>query len=234
MAKTRLTRRTVLVGGLQIDSPNTLFLGSTQVVPHRNTGNNAISVLRVASNVADTQTVTIGARTFEFDRAADGVVAGNIAVTGHANDTPAAATPALVAAINADAACLATAVQISVNEILIYAKAVGAVALATTEQLAGANNVFDAATTHDGAAPAIKQMCHLSRVPVAQEVTLDDMHFVVPFTVGFAIAEVRVTADGTKKAWDGALSWSGRVITLNNAGAADWAATDTVHVVAFE
>ncbi len=45
-----------------------------------------------------------------------------------------------------------------------------------------------------------------------------------------ATAAVR-TAAGVVKAWDGALVVAGNTVTVDNAGAVDWAATDTIDIV---
>lgn len=201
-----------------------------------------IAVLRIASDVADAQTVTIGADVYEFDRAANGVTAGRIAVTGHADDTPTAATPALVSKINASGTEFVKAVQISVNEILIYkAAAVGGAAAdsadttALAETLAGANNAWDTAALRGGRVAGHKAIGFSSRVPNAAEVALGNMHFVFPtFTPTHVIVQVRVTSGGTPKAWVGGVTISGNVVTLDNTGATDWAATDTVTIIAIE
>src|SRR5512139_1621831 len=115
-------------------------------------GSREINVLRVASNVADAQTVTIGNDVYEFDRAANGVTAGRIAVTGHADDTPTNALTKLVAKINAVGTEPVTAVKISANEMLIYSDSPRAYALACAETLAGSNNAWASATMYGGRA----------------------------------------------------------------------------------
>jgi hypothetical protein len=79
----------------------------------------AMNVLRLASNVADAETITIGTEVYEIDTAvAPGVItAGNIRVDCNAGVTPAVAAPAIVAAINANTKLGLTALAISVNEI---------------------------------------------------------------------------------------------------------------------
>ena len=78
----------------------------------------------------------------------NGIAGGStIAVGLVATLTPTAFTPALVADINGRGVEAVTATQISVNEILIEADAVGAVALACSEALTGANNGWPACAT---------------------------------------------------------------------------------------
>lgn len=58
----------------------------------------------------------------------------------------------------------------------------------------------------------------------------------IPFTVGFTPAGVEVkvfSAAGAAKAWDGTFSISGRVVTVNNGGTTDWAATDVLFVTIY-
>jgi hypothetical protein len=199
-------------------------------------GQRAVNVLRVASNVADTETVTIGADVYEFDRAADGVTAGRIAVTGHADDTPTNALTALETKINAKVGVeKVTAVKISANELLIIADEPGAVVLACAETLAGANNAWAAAAMYGGKAVASSKTSTQKRVPNATEVALGNMHFLFDFTPVAAIVLIAPTATpGAYKIWDGVLTISGGRVTINNAGSVDWAATDDVVVIAYE
>src|SRR6185436_14624841 len=82
----------------------------------------AMNVLRLASNVADGETITIGAEVYEIDTAAapGAVTAGNIRVDCNAGVTPTIASASIVAAINANTRLGLTAVGISVNEILVF------------------------------------------------------------------------------------------------------------------
>lgn len=199
-------------------------------------GRCAVNVLRLASNVADAETITIGVDVYEIDTAAapGAITSGNIRVDCSAGVTPTIASAAIVAAINASNHHNLKAVAISVNEILIYTTSgdSSALTLACTETLAGANNAWMAATMTDGQVSTTNFLAMGKRVPTAQEVTIGNMHFVFPWTVGSAMAVVRVTATGVEKAWDGAMTISGQRVTLDNAGATDWAATDTVTVLA--
>ena len=199
----------------------------------RDPGRLAINVLQVALDVADVETVTIGADVYEFDRAVDGVVGGNIAVTAHANDTPAAATDALIDAINASGTEAVTAYDISVNEILIVADAVGAVTLGCTETMGGAANEWAAANMYGGAAAAMRTMCVQTRVPTAQDVTMGNMHFAFDFTPTVVIVQARITATGIDKLWAGGYSLANDVVTVDNTGGTDWAVTDDITVIAF-
>lgn len=197
-------------------------------------GCHAINILYVPANVADTQTVTIGANVYEFDRSANGVTAGRIAVTGHANDTPAAATNALITAINTKGTEKVVAVDIGDTEILLRHKHPGVFAIACTETLAGAGNVWAAATMFGGASAKGRKMALVSRVPTATEVTLDHMQFYFPFTPTHVQVTVRVTASGIPVAWVGGHTISNGLVTVTNEGGVDWAATDTVSVLAVE
>ncbi|MGH9462013.1 MAG: hypothetical protein ACRD1X_12390 [Vicinamibacteria bacterium] len=203
--------------------------------PLQDPGRRAVNVLRVASNVADEETVTIGADVYEFDRAADGVTAGRIAVTGHANDTPAAATNALITAVNASGTELVAAVDIGDNEVLIVADAVGAVVLACAESLGGANNGWASATMYGGAAAALKALSVQRRVPNAAEVALGNMHFAFSFEpVVVALLVYPTATPGEAKAFDGAVSVVGNVATVVDDGAVNLAETDTVVLIVTE
>jgi hypothetical protein len=186
-------------------------------------GRTPFNVLRLAANVADGETVTIGQYTFEFDSNSS-YTAGRIPIVV-GTLTPTAVMPLLVSAINAYTPY--QAVQISVNEMLLVAKddntPIGAVAC--TETMAGANNAWGTATMTAGlpAGALVNQL--QQRAATAQDVSIGFARFWFPFTVAAAFVEVRTSA-GVKRAWDGAVTFSGGVVSLDNAGATDWVAGD--------
>ncbi len=147
--------------------------------------------------------------------------------------TPTDFTPALVADFNALGVEPITMTALSVNEILLTADNIGVVATACTETLAGANNAFNAAAMYGGKAQALTNVSVQQRVPLAQEVTLGNLQFAFGFTPALVIVRVCPTATpGLDKLWDGVPAISGGIVTLDNAGSVDWAATDTVTVIA--
>jgi hypothetical protein len=220
-----------IAGGLQTRDVSTTR-GLDTTVLFNDAGLKAVNVLRVASNVADAETVTIGKDVYEFDRAANGVTAGRIAVTGHADDTPAAATNALITAINTKGTEPVTAIDISDNEVLIAANAVGAVTTACAESLAGANNAWAATAMYGGRAAGKKKISVQSRVPLTQEVNLGNMHFLFDFAPTILEVYAYVTATpGLSKSWNGAATVIGNRLTLDNSGTTDWTTSDTVVVV---
>src|SRR5437867_7796982 len=116
-------------------------------------GRRAINVLRLASNVADAETITIGSEVYEIDTAAapGAVTAGNIRVDCNAGVTPTIASASIVAAINANTRLGLTAVAISVNEVLVFTNNDNApIALPCAETLAGANNAWAVAAFYGG------------------------------------------------------------------------------------
>lgn len=164
----------------------------------------------------------------------DGVTAGRIALGMVATLTPTVFTAALVDDINTVGTEPVTAVLISVNEVLIHADTVGVVTTALAETLAGANNAWDTAALRVGAAAATKKIARVARVPNAQEVALGNLHVALDFTPAVVVVQVRVTASGDLVAWDGDCVIATGLVKLTNTGDVDWAATDTVHIVAFE
>jgi len=142
--------------------------------------------------------------------------------------TPTAFTPALVADVNRIGSEAVTAVQISVNEILIHADAVGVVELACAETLAGVGNAWGSATMYGGVDPGARTVV-VSRVPTALEVTTGNLHFHFDFAPTVVSVSVFPTATpGVAKAWDGGATVATNLVTLDNDGATDWAETDTV------
>ena len=199
-------------------------------------GKVAIGVIYVPANVADVETVTIGADVYEFDRAVDGVVGGNIAVTAHGDDTPANATDALIAVINASGTEAITAIDISANEILLVADVAGAVVTALAETMGGGGNVVSAANMASGEAAGTKEIASAARVATATEVTIGNLHIALDFVPVTVIVQIRHTSTGVVLAWDGDVLITGGAnpyITINNDGGADWDADDTIHVLAF-
>lgn len=227
MGYERITKRAGIFGALVMGGVK--FVG-----PVFNPGRRALAVLRVAANVADAQTVTIGTDVYEFDRAANGVVAGRIAVTGHADDTPANATNALIAKINSLTGRIYQAIDIGDNEILIATKTPRVSTLALAETLAGVDNVWDTAALRAGQAAGIMRTAYGVRVPNATEVALGNMHFVFDFTPVAVIVQVRVTASGAVFAWGGntVITDASHRVTLTNNATNDFADTHTVTVLA--
>ncbi len=163
----------------------------------------------------------------------DGVTTGNIAVGLVTTLTPTAFTAALLAVINGIGTELVTAVLVSVNEIFLKARSVGAVALATTETLAGANNAWAATAMYGGKAAAARKINFQSRVPLAMDVTLGGMKFQFDFTPTLVQVYIVVTATpGIALAWDGGFTITDGLVVLDNAGTTDWAVTNTVYVIA--
>lgn len=202
----------------------------------RNTRNarrlSAINVLRVASNVADGETVTIDGTVFEATT--DGTVAtGRIPVDVSAAVTPTAFLTALVAALNG-AGIPWQGTKISANEMLIVGSRFQSKAAACSETLAGSNNAWAAATCYGGEGPAedLPVTVLVQRVPNATEVAIGNMHFHFGFAPTSVMAFVRVTSTGIPKAWVGATLLSGNRVTVDNSGATDWAETDTVIILA--
>lgn len=201
----------------------------------RDSGRKHINVLRLAADVADGETVTIGDDVYEFDDD-DDFTEGNIQVDVSGGLTPALAGAALVEKINelgGEEQILATA--LSANEILIESIDVASIeALACAETLGGANNGWGAAAMYGGRAPAVRKVVAASRVPTAQEVALGRMHFLLDFTPSAILVDVRVTATGVAKLYGGARANVAGLVTLTNGTDPDFAATDTVQILAFE
>jgi hypothetical protein len=193
----------------------------------------ALNVLRLASNVADGETITIGNETYEIDTAAapGAVTAGNIRVDCSAGVTPTQASAALVAAVNANSRQGLQAEAISVNEVAIWGPTGN---LDCSETLAGSNNAWHNTATFFGSSSAqVRARDQAARAAVAKEVTLGNMHFLFPFRPASVLVQVR-TAAGVAKAWDGVITLSNYRVTLDNSGSTDFAATDIVTVSASE
>lgn len=197
-------------------------------------GQKAVNVYRLASNVADAETITIGADVYEF-KTSGSAGAGHIKVDASGGVTPTLMSTALVAAIIASATEKVTAVRISANEILLIATNPGAVTIACTSTLAGANNAWAAAAMYGGRAGGIRKFSVQKRVPTAAEVALGNMHFAFDFVPAVAICFVTVTATpDLAVAHDGGVTIdnTNKKITVDNAGSTDWTASHTLSVLA--
>lgn len=190
--------------------------------------------IRIAVNVADTETVTIGDDVYEFDRAEGGVVAGNIAVIGHADDTPANASNALVATINASGTEPVRAVDIGVNDILLLCTVASGYAAACAETMGGAGNEIDAAF-YGGFASATAPIVVFDVVPSALEVSAGSLVLPVDFVANGAMVIAVVSATGVPFAYDGAVDVdaTNKTVTLDNSGVADFAVTHTLQVLVY-
>ncbi len=173
---------------------------------------------------------------FRGEVAPSNVIVGVLAAALTAADW----TDALIADINdADRSSEdVLAVDIGADEVLIVAAdapggnpLIGAVALATTETFTNGNNDFGAATMTGGRAATLQTLVAQSRVPNANEIALANMHFMFDFVPIVIAIQVRVTATGIVKAWNGGFTITGSRVTLDNDGATDFAVTDTVTLV---
>ncbi len=198
-------------------------------------GRAGVNILRVANNVADGQTVTIGADVYEFDADADpgAVVAGHIRVRVVGDVTPANATDQLIAAINASGTEDVSAVDVSPNEVLVFTStapgngvpAADDTAIAVAEDMGGANNEWDSAAFKGGRKAGARQIVVQVREVTAVEDALGNAHFVLPFAP--TILDVEVWTDTPEQngglvriAWSGRAEVNGNRVTCVNNGAA--------------
>lgn len=148
--------------------------------------------------------------------------------------TPTAAAPAIVDTINDYNAVGIAAYSVSVNEIVIQTReGKWPRLLPTTETLAGSNNAWAAAAMYGSVVTEVRGVALAQRAANATEVALDHMLFNFPFTVTSYMVQVRTSA-GALKTWDGAITVSGKKVTVTNGGSTDWAATDVISVLASE
>lgn len=109
-------------------------------------------------------------------------------------------------------------------------------ALACSDTLAGSGNQWAAANTYgfQGEPETPRKRTKFTRVPTASEVTKGNLHLALGFTPTTVRAQVFVTATGAAKAWGGTITRNGRIVTLTNNATNDFAATDTVLIIAEE
>lgn len=110
-------------------------------------GAKRVGYLRFTGNVADTETITIGGRVYEFDTNST-YTAGRVPINVSAGVTPATAAPATIAAINGDSGRSVYAVTMTANVVGLIAASDGDDAIALAE--ATANVVVSAAALTNG------------------------------------------------------------------------------------
>jgi len=187
----------------------------------------AFVLLSLTGQLADGDTLTIGSVTYEADDDAT-ITAGNVAVDITSNASAADDIDDLVTAIKANQGGDYQVSDLG-DELLV----VGTLArpIVASEVIGNGVLVNDGtdylAPVEDVNFPAIQ-----TRVPTAAEVTLGKMVFTFGSAPTAAIIQARVTATGIDKVWNGGYSIEGRSLILDNTGATDWAATDTVTVAA--
>lgn len=189
-----------------------------------------VDILRVASNVADAETVTINGVVFEADTASTATItAGRVRININAAQTPTAFCDAFVTAFGTQNMRGLTLTKISANELLLTAPT----AVSVAETLAGSNNAWAASTAYGGVVkPTVPRTVQMvKRTANATEVALGAVRVVFPFTPVHARVTVTTSA-GVAVAWDGAATITGSRVDVDNSGTTDWAATDIVTVTA--
>lgn len=190
---------------------------------------NAFDLLTLTGQLADGEIITIAGVNYEADDDAT-VTEGNIAVDITGNGSAADDVDDLVAAIIANQGDSFRAVDLG-DEVAIISRSGAPIGVAETAAnaswLSGGASYPGSEEIDDVNVPAIA-----SRVPTAAEVTLGKMPFALGKTPTAVEAFVRVTATGARKQWDGGITIDGELVILDNAGATDWAATDTVVLLA--
>ena len=183
--------------------------------------------VNIAANVADTETVVIGADTYEFDDDST-YTAGNIQVDVSGGLTPASATDALITAINANGNSPVTAVDIDANTVLLLCKEIGTLSVTCSETMAGAGNTVTSVL--GGKERVLGNV--LYHVPTAAEVTAGSVVLALDKVPLLATVAVATTATGAAVNWDGSITvdFANQLLTIDNGGATDWAATDTLIV----
>jgi len=156
--------------------------------------------------------------------------------------TPANFTPALVGTILEDVGTAGQANDVSVASLaagatmLLVADAVGAVVLATTET--GGNLDWDDTTMRYGEAAVVRQTYTAAVVPDAEEVTANLIYLPIPFDPTFVQVFVVTTATGAVVEWSGdciinvAAGVMPAYLELNNDGATNFSANETMYVLA--
>jgi hypothetical protein len=92
------------------------------------------------------------------------------------------------------------------------------------------NGAFGGAVFVAGVEAASQQYSKIIHKVTAGDVSAGSVDFLAPFTVNEAFATVYLTTGLVDEAWDGAVVVTGNLVQVNNAGASDWAAGETIVV----
>lgn len=158
---------------------------------------------------------------------------GGAVLAGGVDATAAQFTAALEDAINGSGVRL-LAEQISDNEVLVVDASVTSQQRSKpcTETLAGSNNVWAAANSFGGdQSISPPKLLVTSRVPTATEVTLETMHFALPFVPTSGIVQVR-SSTGLVRAFDGKVTLGGNIIDILSDGSVKVQGSDVVTITA--
>lgn len=155
--------------------------------------------------------------------------------------TPTVFSAALVDEINSGAGSVAvSAVAFDVNTVLIAGDAAAVSTIATTETLAQAGNEFDETTFLYGAAADHKRMIAGAHVPSSEEATAAEILIPLPFNGARAMVTCFTTSTGATVLWNGdillvdAAAGAPAYLNLNNDGAQNWTANETLNYIVFE
>lgn len=158
----------------------------------------------------------------------------NATLTSGANATASAFTTALETAVNAAGVKL-LAERISANEVLFVDISGASQQRGKTcsETMAGTNNVWSANASYGGDQSITPPRTLItSRVPTATEVTLEQMHFALPFSPVSAIVQIRSSA-GLVRAFDGKVTIGGNIVDVISDGSVKVQASDVVTICAY-
>ena len=194
-----------------------------------------INILNVPSNVVTNEVFKIGTRTYQFVTNATQVFTSNIPViVGAATNSSNAAITNAVRTINTNNPSFNAVATPDGTNLVLYALSPLTRAVACTETLSLAGNVWVSATTYGGVAEAsaARRTVVMKRSATTAEVTAGYMAFQCNFAPAKVIVYVTATTTGVPKAWVGATTISGNTVILDNSGATDFANTDVVTVLA--
>ena len=184
-----------------------------------------IGNIRMTGVGVDADTVTLNGLVYLLNNgtAATGAQI-DVDITG--GQTDANVVDALVTAINGQYPTEGIVAVDNTDEVVLY----GDQPFTLAETLT--NGTVDPATAAGGNNyTEVHPVSIVERAPTAAEVTKGELKIVMAAPVEAATVVVKVTSSGAGKAWDGDTLVSGNTITIDNAGATDWAATDTVDVI---
>lgn len=185
-----------------------------------------VANIRMSGVGVDEDTVTINGVVYHLSNgtAATGDEV-EVDITG--GQTAANVATALVTAITAQFAAQGIAAELNgTDNVLLSSPQPFTMAESLT------NGTVDPATAAGGRnADEPKAISITERVPTAAEVTAGVVHVKTKKPISGVVVNARVTATNALKAFDGDVAYSGNLVTINNDGSTDFAATDTLTIL---
>lgn len=190
-------------------------------------------------DLADGDFFQLGDKIFEIDEAADGVVAGRIAIDTSGDVTAAAAVLTIIGVINGNKPVTPLTAEVHPGDadhiLLIADKRGGAGNMVYTATFANTSTITGSGNLQFGENGASQIMARNEYIVEAEDASATQVVIDTGLTTARHYKLQIYSSAGVEKAWDGALILdSNKRLILDNSGAVDWIDTDIIRWEAWE